>query len=216
MGVRRLGRLIRAGLLVWLATFAIVLAAQVFWPRALPVPERAEAVFCLGAGIAEGRHADASSAGRARTCAALHADGAAPLVVFTGYGIPGLSAAEAMADVARDAGLPERAIRVEPAARSTIQNAAFGLALLGAPPARVVVVSDAFHLPRAWVIFRVLGVREVALRPTLAEATPDTATMLRWCMRESLAIWFNAGRLAVYGIAGALGVDRETRIGWFN
>lgn len=216
MGIRRLGRLIRAGLLVWLATFALVLAVQLFWPRTLATPEPADAILCLGAGIAGNTQADASSAGRARTCAALHRVGAAPKVVFTGYGVPNLSAAEAMAEIARDAGVPETAIVIEPEAQSTLQNAAFGLALLDLPPRRVVVVSDAFHLPRAWVIFRVLGVPEVALRATAPGATPDRATMLRWCLRESVAIWFNVARLGVYAVGGAVGIDRETRIGWFN
>lgn len=218
--MRRLGRLlgglIRAGLLVWAATLALVLAVQFLWPRALPTPEPAQAIFCLGAGIAGRQEADASSAGRARTCAALHAAGAAPLVVFTGYGIPELSAAEAMARIARAEGVPESAILVEPAAQSTIQNAAFGLAALEAPPDRIIVVSDAFHLPRAWVIFRGLRVPEVVLRATLRDATPEVATMLRWCLRESIAIWFNVARLGVYAGAGALGIDRETRIGWFD
>jgi uncharacterized SAM-binding protein YcdF (DUF218 family) len=213
--VRRLGRLIGAGLLLWLATFGFVLAVQFLWPRTLATPAPAEAIFCLGAGIAGGA-ADASSAGRAETCAALQAAGAAPVVVFTGYGVPTLSAAEAMADIARAEGVPENAILIEPAAQSTLQNAAFGLALLDAPPERVVVVSDAFHLPRAWVIFRVLGVPDVALRATRPDATPDLTTMLRWCLRESVAIWFNVARLGAYGAAGVLGIDRDTRIGWFD
>jgi hypothetical protein len=31
-----------------------------------------------------------------------------------------------------------------------------------------------------------------------------------------VVIWVNAGRLTVYGIAGAMGIDRDTRVGWFN
>jgi hypothetical protein len=31
-----------------------------------------------------------------------------------------------------------------------------------------------------------------------------------------VVIWVNAGRLTVYGVAGAMGIDRDTRIGWFN
>jgi uncharacterized SAM-binding protein YcdF (DUF218 family) len=213
--VRRFGRLIRAGLLVWLATLLFVLAVQFLWPRTPAAPDPAQAVFCLGAGI-DGGAADVSSAGRASTCATLQAAGAAPVVVFTGYGVPTLSAAEAMADVARTAGLAESALLIEPAARSTLQNAAFGLALLDAAPERVVVVSDAFHLPRAWVIFRVFGVPDVALRATRPDATPDLTTMLRWCLRESVAIWFNVARLGVYAAAGAFEIDRDARIAWFN
>jgi hypothetical protein len=42
------------------------------------------------------------------------------------------------------------------------------------------------------------------------------ATRVGWSLREAVVIWVNAGRLAVYGVAGAMGVDRDTRIGWFN
>jgi uncharacterized SAM-binding protein YcdF (DUF218 family) len=203
-------------MLLWVSTFLCVLAVQAFWPRMPLDPAPAEVIFCLGAGITDGAVADASSAGRATTCAALQAAGVAPLLLFTGAGVPGLSAAEAMADIAREAGVADSAVLVEPHARSTLQNAAFGLALLPEPPSRVLVVSDAFHLPRAWVIFHVLGVPEVALRATRSEVTPDVPTMLRWCLRESVAIWFNVARLGVYAAAGTLGIDRETRIGWFN
>jgi hypothetical protein len=79
-----------------------------------------------------------------------------------------------------------------------------------------VLVSDAFHLPRAWVIFRILGQRgREPLRHRGPLAAP-LATRLRWSLREAVVIWVNAGRLAVYGVAGAMGIDRDTRIGWFN
>jgi uncharacterized SAM-binding protein YcdF (DUF218 family) len=222
VGIRRIGRLlgwlVRAGLALWAVTASVVLVVQLAWPRDLAVPAPADAIFCLGAGMADEDSPlpDASSAGRARTCAALHGAGAAPVVVFTGYGTEVGSAAQAMADLAATLGVPEAAMRLDPAAQSTLQNAHFGLALLDTSPERVIVVSDAFHLPRSWVIFRVLGVPDVALRPTLGAATPPLPTMLRWSAREGVALWFNVARLGVYGIAGALGVDRETRIGWFN
>jgi hypothetical protein len=47
-------------------------------------------------------------------------------------------------------------------------------------------------------------------------ARAPLATRLRWSLREAVVIWVNAGRLAVYGVAGAMGIDRDTRIGWFN
>jgi hypothetical protein len=81
---------------------------------------------------------DDVSRGRALTCAALHAAGVAPVVVFTGAGNDTLSAAEAMAAVAAEAGMPPQAMIVEPEAHSTIQNAAFGLALLPEAPERLV------------------------------------------------------------------------------
>jgi uncharacterized SAM-binding protein YcdF (DUF218 family) len=216
--VRRLGRLIRAVLLVYGASFAAVMTVQLLWPAPQVSPAPADAIFCLGAGMAGDTSAlpDDVSRGRALTCAALHAAGVAPVVVFTGAGNDTLSAAEAMAAVAAEAGMPPQAMIVEPEAHSTIQNAAFGLALLPEAPERLVLVSDAFHLPRAWVIFHILGQRGLSLYATESPLAAPLATRVRWSLREAVVIWVNAGRLAVYGVAGAMGIDRGTRIGWFN
>jgi uncharacterized SAM-binding protein YcdF (DUF218 family) len=159
---------------------------------------------------------DDVSRGRALSCAALHTAGIAPVVVFTGAGNDTVSAAAAMASVAREAGMPPEAILVEPEAHSTIQNAAFGTAMLDPAPDRVILVSDAFHLPRAWVIFRVLGDAEPGLYATGDTGSVPLSTRVGWSLREAVVIWVNAGRLAVYGLAGAMSVDRDTRIGWFN
>ena len=218
MEVRHLGRLLRAVLLVYAASFAAVLMLQLLWPAPQVPPAPADAILCLGAGMIDDTSPvpDDVSRGRALTCAALHAAGVAPVVVFTGAGNDTLSAAEAMAAVAAEAGMPLQAMIVEPEAHSTIQNAAFGLALLPDAPERVVLVSDAFHLPRAWVIFRVLGQRGLSLHATESPVAAPLATRVGWCLREAVVIWVNAGRLAVYGVAGAMGIDRDTRIGWFN
>jgi GMP synthase (glutamine-hydrolysing) B subunit len=216
--VRRLGRLIRAVLLVYAATFAAVLTVQLLWPAPQVSPAPADAILLPRRGDG-GRHLplpDDVTRGRALTCAALHAAGVAPVVVFTGAGNDTLSAAEAMAAVAAEAGMPPQAMIVEPEAHSTIQNAAFGLALLPEAPERLVLVSDAFHLPRAWVIFRILGQRGLSLYATESPLAAPLATRVRWSLREAVVIWVNAGRLAVYGVAGAMGIDRDTRIGWFN
>ncbi len=105
------------------------------------------------------------------------------------------------------------AIRVEPFAGSTIQNAAFSLPLLPNAAERIIIVSDGFHLPRAWVIFRALGPQEVILH-----ATTDApfGQIFRWIRRESVAIWFNLWRAALYWGGGVLGIDRDTRIAWFD
>jgi uncharacterized SAM-binding protein YcdF (DUF218 family) len=220
VGLRRLWRLLRAGLLVYLATLAVVLLVQFGWPlardRALPNP--ADAIICLGAGMEDDPSPlpDAVTRARALTCAELLRADVAPVAVFTGAGNETSSAAAAMAAVAREEGVAEARIIVEPRAHSTIQNAAFATALLPPDARRLIVVSDAFHLPRAWVIFRVLGHDGVTVHATEARLEAPLATRLGWSLREAVVIWVNVGRLTVYGVAGALGVDRDTRIGWFN
>jgi uncharacterized SAM-binding protein YcdF (DUF218 family) len=210
------------GAVLYLTTLAAVAAVQVFWPDDRPPPARADAIVCLGAGAyrRDGRLIpDTASHRRALTCAELYAQGAAPRVIFTG----GLSApGSAAAAMAESAGLPETDVIIEPASLSTIQNAAFSLAMLPPETGHVIIVSDAFHLPRAWLIFRALGMPEVALYAAdpLTEAQAETAVGNRplrwWVVREAAAIWFNAARAAAYVVGGWAGIDAETRIGWFD
>jgi uncharacterized SAM-binding protein YcdF (DUF218 family) len=226
VGIRRLGRalgrILLLGFVLWAVTLLAISGVTAFWPEGRPVPARADAIICLGAGLSHHDHIlpGPASERRALTCAALHAAGAAPVVVFSGIGSPQRAVADAMADRALAAGLPPEAILREPASRSTIQNAAFSLALLPDDTDRVIVVSDPFHLPRAWVIFRSIGLRDVALYAAapLVDPVPhpNDKSLWWWTLRESVAIWFNAARAAAYLAGGAMGVDHDTRIGWFN
>ena len=222
-GVRRigrgLGRLLGIGAAIWAVTLILVALVSIFWPRDGALPAPADAIVCLGAGMSEKLGwdvPDAASRGRALTCARLQQAGVAPVVIFTGHGNEVTSAAAAMAAVAIEAGLPPGAAIIEQDARSTIQNAAFSRPLLPPDTARVVLVSDAFHLPRASVIFRAFGIDDLAPYATDTAARPATGTAARWVLRESLAIWFNLGRLALYRLAGVVGIDTETRIGWMT
>ena len=163
--------------------------------------------------------ADNASHRRAATCAALYHSGVAPLVVFTGYGHDISSAAAAMARVAQDYDVPETAIVIEEQAQSTMQNAAFSLPLLPDDATRLVVVSDRFHLPRAYMIFRMFSDAEILTIPADPSFNgPDTSgrSMLEWTTREATAVWANAGRATAYWIGGIFGIPETTRINWFN
>jgi uncharacterized SAM-binding protein YcdF (DUF218 family) len=219
---RILGQVIAVLFGLWAMTLLLIAATEIFWPDDRPPPAVADAIICLGAGLS---HHDRQLPGpaserRALTCAALQAAGAAPVVVFSGAGSPDRAVADAMADRALAAGLPPEAILREPASHSTIQNAAFSLALLDEGTDRVIVVSDPFHLPRAFVIFKAFGLNEVVLHAAAPMVDPvphpDDRSIAWWVLRESAAIWFNLARAAAYGAGGALGIDRETRIAWFD
>ena len=177
-------------------------------------PHPADAIICLGAGMASDTSPEAGrySRRRAETCAALYQAGWAPRIIFTGYGHEFGSAAQGMADIAVAAGVPASAVIVEPEALSTIQNAAYSLPHLAPDAERIILVSDGFHLPRAWVIFRALGAPEIDLRAT----DLPFGQALRWIGREGVAIWFNLWRAGLYLGGGVLGIDPDTRIGWFN
>jgi uncharacterized SAM-binding protein YcdF (DUF218 family) len=93
----------------------------------------------------------------------LYRQGAAPLLVLSGGGAGPIPEAEAMRRLVRDAGVPDRALVVERGSRDTLDNAFNAASLLrrrlmpkkGAIP--IVLVSDATHLLRARLLFRVAG-----------------------------------------------------------
>lgn len=202
--MRGLARLLALGAILYAVTWGAVLALSVAWPVPQTVPQ-GDAIICLGGGIRSDRTPRDDSLGRAETCAALQRAGAAPVVIFTGAGYPDRSAAQAMAEAT---GLPETALRIEPAAQSTLQNALFSLEMLE-EDARLIVVTDAYHLPRSWVSFRLMGAGDIALFPT---SRPElTGTHIRRITREAAAIWFNLARYAVWAGAGLLPLDPETR-----
>lgn len=116
--------------------------------------------------------------------------GIAPLVVFTGAGAPGSPVeAPAMAQAARELGLPEEAIRVEARSRNTRENARFTAALLRAEGVSSVwIVSQPFHLRRARWLFRRAGLDAFArsYRGGVQDQRPRDA--LRWIGREYAAL----------------------------
>lgn len=171
-----------------------------------------DAIICLGAGVDGAGRIDAAGHARAETCAGLARAGAAPVVIFTGAP----SAAQGMALAAQDAGLGPARVMLEQSARSTLQNALFSLALLPAD-ARVIVVSEAFHLPRAWASFKVMGAGDVARFPSeRLRRTEDGSFALGMVIRESVALWFNAARFAAWRLGGIIGVDDSARAAWLR
>lgn len=217
-----LGRLIRAGVLIWALTWGAILVTDWLWPRHAALPEATDAVICLGGGMSlhGWERAGPASTRRALTCSELVQAGVAPVAVFTGAGHEVMSVAEAMANLAREAGLPETAILTEPRARSTLQNAALSYGMLPEDIDRVVIVSDPFHLPRSWVIFSLIGdvqVETYAARMIYSyDDGPEARSYLEWTLRESVAFWANVVRILVYLIGGVFDIDEQARVSWFD
>ncbi|WP_050761367.1 YdcF family protein [Jannaschia sp. CCS1] len=215
-------------ILAGIAAYALILSGLAVYiaaaPGEPPVPEAHDAIICLGAGLSPTQgpdHAGPASRARAVTCAGLYGAAVAPLVVVTGEGIADYPVSTAMARVLMDHGVPEHAIVNEPAAGSTIQNAAFSVPLLPTETTRVVLVTQRFHLPRAIATFRIFTPWEVTgyeapLPGQDAVAVHERRTPTRWLLREVAAYGSNAVRVMVFVITGSVGIDRDTRIGWFN
>ena len=214
--MRWLGRFIRTGLWLWSVSFLAVLAWTFLWPMDRPLPQ-GDAIICLGAGVDSAGRIDQASTKRAQACAELARAGAAPIVVFSGgprrAGLP--TAAAGMADVANAAGMGVALVLLEDASYSTLHNALYSLEMV-APKARLILVSEAFHLPRSWGSFRVMGASDLVLYPS--ERLRRSARGFEWGMilREGLAIWFNIARYSAWRIGGALGIDATTRAAWLH
>jgi uncharacterized SAM-binding protein YcdF (DUF218 family) len=93
-----------------------------------------------------------------------------------------------MRDLAREAGVPETALLLEPESRNTFENATNTARLLQeAGKSRIVLVSDRLHLPRAVRLFRqagldvvgIAGVPAASVRRAIAGALYEAASLAK-------------------------------------
>lgn len=147
-----------------------------------------DAAFVLGAMVRPDGSPSPAMARRVAHGVRLAAEGRVEHLVMSGaavgYPVP---EARIMADLAMAAGLgPERVI-LEEQAPNTIGNARYCKALAEQRGwRRMLLVTDAFHMPRALYAFRRLGLR---VRP--APAWPRSRPSWAWCMawlRELVAL----------------------------
>jgi uncharacterized SAM-binding protein YcdF (DUF218 family) len=162
-------------------------------------PFSADAIVVLGCALHAGAPSPALTR-RVECGAALLARGVAPRLVLSGGGQSGRPEAEAMAALAAALGVPAERMLLEPHSRDTIGNAFNSAALLRARGlASVVLVSDAYHLARARILFRHAGL--------IVAATdhPPPRSWLRelpFYLREVAALAVNLCRLALIPRSG--------------
>jgi uncharacterized SAM-binding protein YcdF (DUF218 family) len=128
--------------------------------------ERADAIVVLGGRLMPDGRCGPASARRVRRGIELHAAGAAPLLVLSGGGGRPCAEAVAMKAVALEAGVAETAIRIEPHSMNTFENAREVARMLGPDGLhRIILVTDAYHMPRARFLFRAAGLTVAAAVP---------------------------------------------------
>jgi uncharacterized SAM-binding protein YcdF (DUF218 family) len=130
----------------------------------------AEAIVVLGGGTSNAPAApgqapelgDASN--RLLYAARLFRAGKAPLILFSGGAVPFLltwrqgSEAEAAAQLLQEWAVPGQAILLEDKSRNTRENALLSRPILQSRGVtRILLVTSAFHMPRASAVFRKLG-----------------------------------------------------------
>lgn len=144
--------------------------------KANPMPKKVAAVVVLGGGV--NPYTDASvplpdlndAADRIWLAARLYQQGLTDTIVVSGGGFSQSgdyqSEAAALAKILQDFSVPVEAIIQEPNSRTTLENAVLTQKILSDIQADdgVALVTSAFHLPRAFVLFKQLGVKVYPVR----------------------------------------------------
>lgn len=146
------------------------------------------AALVLGAAVWAGGVPSPTLVRRARHAAGLWRAGRVDLVVGCGgLGRHAPTEAEAIAALLRAEGVPEGAIRLEPASRTTRENLALAVPILRDEGVdQAVIVTDPYHAPRALLIARQMGLRAVADGPGWRAIGPRQ--LARHIPREALAL----------------------------
>jgi uncharacterized SAM-binding protein YcdF (DUF218 family) len=123
--------------------------------------------------------------------------GYAPVLVLSG-GVDkedGAIEAEVMQDIAFATGLPRRQTLLEPNSTSTAENLRFSAALLSnnleTPPPktmRVLIVSDPYHLARAGMLARKIGLEATLVGAPKSPCWARFGLFSRFALREPLAM----------------------------
>lgn len=122
---------------------------------------RYDVIVVLGTRVGpDGQPSPALARRVARGAALFHEGLADRLILCGGLGRHPPAEAHVMRDLALDGGVPEAAIILEGASRTTLENAVNAAAIMAERGWRdALVVTDALHLPHSLLSFRVVGIR---------------------------------------------------------
>ncbi len=168
--------------LAGLALVAWATLARAFAPTANTTREHFDAIIVLGASADADGNPTPEELARVTEGVHEYERGVASHLIFTGGPERNqFVEAEVMARTASAQGIPPAAILVEPRAKDTIQNACYSARIMQARGFKTAeVVSTAYHLPRAGLIFNRLPIewRTHAAPPLQAESSGSLSTAL--------------------------------------
>ncbi|MER3472718.1 MAG: hypothetical protein C4335_01500 [Armatimonadota bacterium] len=160
----------------------------------------ADAIVVLGAGIHRDGTLGKDSLRRAVQGIVLYRRGLAPVIVFSGPSYEGSPVeAEARAELARQLGVPEKAILLEGRADTTAEEVEHITAQLRQRGAkRILLVTSSLHLPRASSRFERLGLKVFPMPvddlPLSTDGPDGRLALMVYTVREALAQWlYRAG-----------------------
>ena len=173
----------------WAIVFPL---AQMLFFGATDYRRPADLAVVFGAGLSPTGQPSPLLADRIRTGVKLYQDGLVPLLVMSGgYESNGYNEAQVMRDVAVADGVDPAAILVDPGGNSTaitVTNVAALVAVRRTAPGaiRVMVVSQAFHLPRVQLAFDRAGIDVLTVPAVDPVPVSGTPTLIA---REVPAFW---------------------------
>ena len=208
------------GVIGFVLVFGLVAgAAEYFQSRGLDDAraERADVIIVLSAGLSRGEPVlDDFSKARVAAGVELWREGVAPRLLMSGGPdlSTGLHLAEALKREAIQLGALERAILVEGNSVSTFENARFTQDVARSEGwRRAVIVSDDFHLLRAWALFTYWdgegGLEVAALAPAHGRGDAGMRQALLALGRETLALPYNVLKIIAQSALDVAGLGAE-------
>lgn len=153
--------------------------------------DKADVIVVLGAAVRSDGMPGPALRRRVLHAVRLWREGRADSLLLTG-GVGRYPPAEArvMFRLALELGVPPACLILEETATDTLQNAAASTAILQARGwSKAIVVTDAYHLPRARRAFRHYGLRAIGNAPVLDRRA--RCSLWRFYLREALAFpWY--------------------------
>jgi uncharacterized SAM-binding protein YcdF (DUF218 family) len=155
-------RALRQACIGWSVLFLVVSFSPLvhWWATALAGPwrpPRGDVLIVLGGSMLDYGTIGGSSYWRGVYAARAWKEGGFREVVVSGGEQDGGNVAEAIREFLVNSGVPREAIRVEPASRSTRENAIHTTRLLEGTPGRKVLLTSDYHVFRAAASFRKAG-----------------------------------------------------------
>jgi uncharacterized SAM-binding protein YcdF (DUF218 family) len=176
-----------------------VLYEQVDMASRIDEARQVDAIIILGSAVWPGGRPSPSLYARTQHAIQLYQAGYAPYMILCGgVGQNPPAEAEVMRELAEGAGVRSEALSLDAMSHSTEENLANAKALMDAHGWRTaLIVSDPFHLLRAQIIARDLGI-EAYRSPAVDSPTYTTPNLrVQYTAREAIAlIWYYASRVA--------------------
>lgn len=149
-----------------------------------------DAAVVLGAAVWKDGQPSPTLQRRAMCGAQLLASNPSMIAVLSGgVGQHPPSEAQVMFDIFQFSGVNEDRLVLEDRSTTTLENVAFSAALLKERGAlSVVVITDAYHLPRAKMCFRYLGFKTFGMSPPKGPPKTPWYRIARYWLRELVAL----------------------------